>query len=598
MGFRWKLVSSLVLLALVLSGFTAAAQGDEHRIVWQVMGAGPLNLPEGVEPEQVFPAPDGRHVAYTQRDADGERLLCSLDVVTQSSRCVMLPGGFPAGPDPLRDPQLPALAWSPDSRRAAIVAPSGSAPGGGLWVVDFPDETVTNLDDDPAAVDSMPAWSPEGETIAVERVQVGEDGATGRAAITLFDASGGDARELAALPGAAAAEPGTTRGLAWSPDGRQLAASIYHADADGPDSDDGIWLIDTADGAMTPLVSVPDVTAALQDAGLADRVPVGGPLPLGGLAPLRWSPDGSRVLFWAGNARLGVPGDPYGAEWVLWASVADGTITVLSLPGVLLPAAGDAYLPLPFQAAWSADGSALLVAVGRRDPAAVMDYDPARDPLAAEPFMPLDPAFDDPDRRLGLYLIDPATGEGRLLGHLPTVFVHPHFAAWGAGGDAILNGYHMTLAQTFRWPGLGFRMAYPVGWGESVLQDGVYVLLSNPTDDPAETPSGPTVMIVGMRTVFDLPPEDTSREALEAVALRLLNVPTDTPVRDFTLAGYDASRMVVPDAIGGLIADLVAVATEDETFLIFAVMPLDERLSFGPVFNDMLDTLALGNAVE
>jgi hypothetical protein len=76
----------------------------------------------------------------------------------------------------------------------------------------------------------------------------------------------------------------------------------------------------------------------------------------------RWSPDGSRILFWAGS-----PGAFVQRTWLFWIDVETGEISPAPLPAH--PSDQPNFRAIwPMQAAWSPDGSLLLVAPGWKFP--------------------------------------------------------------------------------------------------------------------------------------------------------------------------------------------------------------------------------------
>jgi Tol biopolymer transport system component len=141
------------------------------------------------------------------------------------------------------------------------------------------------------------------------------------------------------------------------------------------------------------------------------------------VAPLSWSPDGSRLLFWAGDA-----GAYAGVMWCFWIDLDSRAVKPLPLPQ------GDPRATHPMQAVWSPDGSAILVAA--RLLATLPDEAPN----------PLDPGSTD-DTSVALRLIDPSSGESILLGHLPYIPSLPFTAVWGPDGDVLIDGYHLKMAR-------------------------------------------------------------------------------------------------------------------------------------------------------
>jgi Tol biopolymer transport system component len=302
-----------------------------------------------------------------------------------------------------------------------------------LGIADFAALSFTNLANDGFAgnllpgktnggviIDIQPAWSPDGTQVAVERTVTDSEGHFDKTTITVVDATTGAARDLTLLPGHEtwAMDAGTVMSLDWSPDGLMLAFSLRHVDLDP--AYDGIWLLDVASGQTTRLVSNADAVAALQ-AIFPDFEN------LLAVAPLSWSPDGSRLLFWAGNSGQVPP-----AIWGFWMDMNSREIQVLPLPST--PQDSERQPEVwPVQAVWSPDGTRLLVAAQHSsapDPSTITLLDPERS-----------------DAAVSLHVIDPATGEDTLLGFLPSQVNTLFRAAWGPDGDVVIDGYHLKLVQ-------------------------------------------------------------------------------------------------------------------------------------------------------
>jgi hypothetical protein len=168
-------------------------------------------------------------------------------------------------------------------------------------------------------------------------------------------------------------------------------------------------------GTIERLISLSDVESALQGviAGLA----------LESLGPVIWSPDGTRLLFWAGD-----PGKRPAIAWPFMLNLDSREL--VSVPVPAHPSdKPDRRAIRPLQAAWSPDGSALLLLTFGFPP--------------DETVNPLDPQGDSP--RLSVRVVDVETGSDTALGHLPLGPSNAlYFASWGNGG-AITNGYHLQI---------------------------------------------------------------------------------------------------------------------------------------------------------
>lgn len=106
--------------------------------------------------------------------------------------------------------------FAPDGQQLAFVWDGGAGENRDIYVKPLNAETARRLTTDPA-LDYSPVWSPDGQTIAFLRQQVG------REEVWLIPAQGGAARKLAELATHTAARTYMWNGLDWSPDGQWLA---------------------------------------------------------------------------------------------------------------------------------------------------------------------------------------------------------------------------------------------------------------------------------------------------------------------------------------------------------------------------------------
>ncbi len=161
-----------------------------------------------------------------------------------------------------------SVVWSPDSSAVAFTETTFiTLVDGDLWTMDASTGELSNLTDDdfegrwagpdtedtgpstPIHVDVLPAWAPDGASIAFSRSSVVDGEPTGNAVATV-DVAGGGVESLIEVT---TDVPGVVYfGLTWAPSGAQLYYSVTHPDPDEPQN--GVWAFDVASGEAEQLL--------------------------------------------------------------------------------------------------------------------------------------------------------------------------------------------------------------------------------------------------------------------------------------------------------------------------------------------------------
>ncbi len=426
----------VLLIAVLLLAFGAQSVNANQRArgldAWKIVSYQSLVNREWAI-QNTFMAPDGFHIGYEKEEA----LFCSHNLLTDEEQCADVPREMGRlVPDSWYVP----LEWSPTVDRVIVTGVpyrfmrdtdltvlSLASGESSVLVPDQYEGTIFPLDKPTAGtiIDISPAWSHDGKTIAVERVTVSDTDPNRfpPATITLIDAETGEARQLADLPGHQKdwVDMGTTLNLAWSPDDSTIAGSFRHNELN-PKAD-GLWLFDSSSGDATQLLTIPEAQELYQALFPGQEILA--------ITPISWSPDGSRLLFWAGN-----PGGYPSRPWCFWIDINSNEIAALPLP--THPNDVEQLRMInPHSVAWSPDGSMLLVAT--REFAL----------LPGESSELIDPTaqLTDLGEKLGIRLVDVASGESVLLGHVPLGPLPIYTAFWGPNNDVLIAGYYLKLAQ-------------------------------------------------------------------------------------------------------------------------------------------------------
>jgi Tol biopolymer transport system component len=233
-----------------------------------------------------YASPDGRHIAFTRRDADGHGLWILVMRADGTSARKIGPG------------RLCDYPWSPDGSRLLYTSSKGA-------YVNFGPINVMNVDGTgrrrltTGSQDRRPRWSPDGRKIVFERgLWDGPKTMRGTFEIIAHEHTWGD--------------------VLWSPDGRQL---LFSREYFMPGTiDPGLYVIDAHGRRQTRIVALRSagITSyawsptgrtiaytTYPDQGLLAINPAGGRLRKLTNLPVDsdpvWSPDGAQILFGSEN---------------------------------------------------------------------------------------------------------------------------------------------------------------------------------------------------------------------------------------------------------------------------------------------------------
>ncbi|MFN8561160.1 MAG: hypothetical protein U0703_05940 [Anaerolineae bacterium] len=194
---------------------------------------------------------------------------------------------------------------------------------------------------------------------------------------------------------------------------RHPAVTLRHLNPDA--ETDGVWLFDAETGEARQLLTLAQIDDALHTV-MAD-------LEMTSIGPVVWSPDGSRLLLWAGKT----DGTPI-QVWPFIVDAASGAITSAPIPAHPRDSATTRGLR-PLQAAWSPDGNRLMVFT--------FGLHPDEDTTS------LDPA--ESSVRGAVRVLDLTSGDSSLLGYLPLGKTPLYYAEWAADGQVVIDGYHLNM---------------------------------------------------------------------------------------------------------------------------------------------------------
>jgi Tol biopolymer transport system component len=220
--------------------FSSSRSGTRH--LWTAMldgsDARPLSTGTSLDERPAF-SPDGQQIAFIS-DRGGARAIWTIGRDGGAARKIV---------DALA---ISSLSWSPDGQRLVYAAPAGASPG--LWTVAVADGHVKRLPTVASA--SEPAWNPARDVIAY--VTAPPAGVGTAQPVAFVDSAGRDVLRPVTASGL-----GFANGmLAWSPDGKRLAAISQPSNAPA-----SVWLIDPE--AANSLTRVADSAAGPRFRGIS-----------------------------------------------------------------------------------------------------------------------------------------------------------------------------------------------------------------------------------------------------------------------------------------------------------------------------------------
>jgi Tol biopolymer transport system component/imidazolonepropionase-like amidohydrolase len=231
---------------------------------------------------------------------------------------------------------------SPDGTTIAFI--SDQKGQNNLWLMDADGGNQRAVFTNPNVRVSLPAWTPDGAYILVDRAYVGSGSGEGQGGIWMYHRGGGSGVRLV--------EDGSATWPSASPDGRYVYYQIREGSADALAGHYQVRRLDRETGLIV------DITAGDADGPAASRASSGG-----GFAP-EISPDG-RYLAFARQIPDGTvtwKGHEFGPRTALWVrDLETGAERIVMDPiGVAIESGSKSLRILPGYG-WTADGRAIVI---------------------------------------------------------------------------------------------------------------------------------------------------------------------------------------------------------------------------------------------